>query len=75
MIVLKIEQTEKGLAIVLSPQAQELLGATAGQDVGFEISEDGQLKIGALDMAFEARRTRGRAFLKRYDETFQALAK
>ncbi|MBL8555616.1 MAG: hypothetical protein JNL41_15190 [Phenylobacterium sp.] len=75
MIVLKIEETEKGLAIVLTSEAQELLGATAGQDLGFEISEEGQLTIGRLDMSFEARRARGRAFLKRYDKTFQSLAK
>ena len=75
MIVLKIEQTEKGLAIVLSPEAQELFGAIAGQDVGFEVSDDGQLTIGKLDMSFEARRERGRAFLKRYEKTFRDLAK
>lgn len=75
MIVLKIEQTDKGLAILLSPEAQELLGAQAGRDMGFEISADGQLMISALDMSFDARRERGRAFLKRYDKTFQALAK
>ncbi|TAL29908.1 MAG: hypothetical protein EPN98_19130 [Phenylobacterium sp.] len=75
MIVLKIEETEKGLAILLSPEAQELLGATAGKQVGFEVSGDGQLTIGQLDMSFEARRARGRAFLDRYDKTFQDLAK
>ncbi len=75
MIMLKIAQTDAGLAIVLSPEAEQLLGALAGQQVGFEVSEDGQLTIGALDMSFEARRARGRAFLKRYDKTFQALAK
>lgn len=75
MIELKIEQTEKGLAIVLTPEAQELLGAADGRSIGFEVSEDGQLMLGALDMSFEARRERGRAFLKRYDETFKALAK
>lgn len=75
MIVLKVEQTEKGLAIVLSSEAQELLGATPGQDVGFDVSADGQLTIGRLDMSFEARRERGRAFLKRYEKTFQDLAK
>lgn len=75
MIVLKIKQTEDGLAILLSPEAQELLGAADGQSVGFQVSEDGQLSLGAVDMSFEARRARGRAFLKRYDKTFQALAK
>ncbi len=75
MIVLKIDQTEKGPAILLTPEAQELLGAVIGQQVGFAISDDGQLSIGALDMSLEARRERGRAFLRRYDKTFQALAK
>jgi hypothetical protein len=75
MIVLKIAETEEGLAIVLNPEARQLLGDMAGQHVSFEVTEDGQLTIGALDMSFEARRERGRAFLKRYDKTFQALAK
>ena len=75
MIVLKIDQTEKGPAILLTPEAQSLLGAVVGQEVGFQVSEDGQLSIGARDLSFEARRERGRAFLKRYDKTFQALAK
>lgn len=75
MLMLKIEQTDAGLAIVLTPEAQEILGATAGQQVTLQTTEDGRLVIAALDMSFEARRERGRAFLKRYDKTFQALAK
>lgn len=75
MIFLKIAQTDEGLAILLSPEALELLGALAGQEAGFEVSQDGELTIGARDMSFEARRERGRAFLERYDKTFQALAK
>eukprot|EP01041_Mallomonas_annulata_P015900 gene15900-33500_t len=58
MIVLKIDQTEKGPAILLTPEAQALLGVAIGQQVGFQISEDGQLSIGALDVSFEARRAR-----------------
>lgn len=75
MIVLKITQTEDGLAILLNPEAQALLGAAEGQSVGFQVPDEGQLTIAPLDMSFEARRARGRAFLKRYDKTFQALAK
>lgn len=75
MILLNIAQTDAGLAIVLSPEAQEVLGAAAGQQVGFEVTQKGELVIASLDMSFEARRERGRAFLKRYDKTFQALAK
>ena len=75
MLMLKIEETEAGLAIVLTPEAQEILGASAGQQIALQTTEDGRLVIAALDMSFEARRERGRAFLKRYDKTFQALAK
>ena len=75
MIVLKIAETADGLAILLSPEAQELLGAIPGGEVGFEISPDGELVLASQDMSFEARRARGRAFLKRYEKTFKALAK
>ena len=75
MIVLKVTKTSEGLAILLSPEAQELLGAADGQSVGFQVSEEGQLTIGPVDTSVGARRARGRAFLKRYDKTFQALAK
>jgi hypothetical protein len=75
MIVLKIAQTGDGLAILLSPEVQELLGATPGGEVGFEVSPNGELVLAAQDMSFEARRARGRAFLKRYEDTFKALAK
>jgi hypothetical protein len=75
MIVLKITQTADGPAILLSPEALELLGASVGEQVSFSVSETGELTIGPQDMSFEARRERGRAFLKRYDKTFKALAK
>jgi hypothetical protein len=35
MVVLKVAQTGNGLAILLTPEAQELLGAAAGQEIGF----------------------------------------
>ncbi|WP_337188258.1 AbrB/MazE/SpoVT family DNA-binding domain-containing protein [Phenylobacterium sp.] len=75
MIVLRIDETEKGPAIVLSAEALELLGASTGQTVGLQVTPSGEVTIAARDMSFEARRQRGRAFLKRYDKTFQALAK
>jgi hypothetical protein len=75
MIVLKIAQTDGGLALLLSPEAQEFLGAVAGHEVSLGLSDDGDLVLAAQDISFEARRARGRAFLKRYEKTFQALAK
>ena len=75
MIVLKIAQTADGLAILLNAEAQQLLGVAAGEEVGFEVSENGELVLAAQDMSFDARRERGRAFLKRYEKTFKTLAK
>lgn len=75
MIALKVMQLSEGMALVLSEEARELLGASEGDTLYFEASPDGGLRLAKLDMSFEARRERGRAFLKRYQKTFEALAK
>ncbi len=75
MIPLKVTQVGEGMALVLSDEARELLGASDGDTLYFEASPDGGLRLAKLDMSFEARRERGRAFLKRYQKTFDALAK
>ena len=56
-------------------QSQGFKSLQEGQRVSFEVTQNGELVIASLDMSFEARRERGRAFLKRYDKAFQALAK
>lgn len=75
MIVLTIEETEKGLAILLSPEAQELLGATAGKHVGFEVTAERSLLIGPLSADLEEQLKIGGELMRRYDWTFKTLAK
>jgi len=75
MIALKVAQVGEGMALLLNDEARELLGASAGDTLYFEVSPEGDLRLTKLDMSFEARRERGRAFLKRYQKTFDALAK
>lgn len=75
MIALKVAQFGEDMAFVLSDEARELLGVKEGDTVYFEAAPDGGLRLAKLDMSFEARRERGRAFLKRYQKTFDALAK
>jgi hypothetical protein len=75
MTYLKYTQTEDGLAVVLSPELEQLLGAAQGGEVGVEVSDDGKVTLVGRDMSPEARRERGRAFIQRYQQTFEALAK
>jgi len=75
MTYLKITQTEDGLAVVLNDELGQLLGAAAGGKVAARVSEDGKVTLVAEDMSPEARRERGRAFIQRYQKTFEALAK
>ncbi len=75
MIALKVTQIGEGMALVLNDEARELLGATEGDTLYFEAAPEGGLRLAKLDMSFEARRERGGAFIKRYQKTFDALAK
>jgi hypothetical protein len=74
MIILKVTQTDAGPALLLSEEAQQVLGVGAEGEVGLVISESGEVTIAAQDMSPEARRERGRAFIRRYQQTFEALA-
>ena len=75
MIALKVAQVGEGMALLLNDEARELLGASAGDTLYLEVSPEGDLRLTKLDMSLEARRERGRAFLKRHQKTFDALAK
>jgi hypothetical protein len=75
MTYLKFTRTEDGLAVVLNPELERLLGAAPGAEVAVEVSEDGKVMLVGRDMSPAARRERGRAFIKRYQQTFEALAK
>jgi len=75
MIALKVTQIDGDMALVLNDQMRELLGVAEGDVVYVRVSADGELTLAKQDMSFEARRERGRAFLSRYQKTFDALAK
>lgn len=75
MIVPKIAQTTEGPAILLTEEAQQLLGISASGQVSLTISDEGEVRVTGLEMSDQARRDRGRAFIERYRETFEALAK
>ena len=71
----KITRTKDGLAIVLNPELEQLLSAADGGEVGVEVSDEGKVMLTGREMSPEARRERGRAFIQRYQQTFEALAK
>jgi hypothetical protein len=75
MTYLKITRTKDGLAVVLNEELQQLLGAADGGEIAVEVSADGKVLLVGQDMSPEARRERGRAFIRRYQKTFDALAK
>jgi hypothetical protein len=75
MTYLKFTETKDGFAVVLNPELEQLLGAAPGGEVAVKVSEDGTVTLVGRDMSPEARRERGRAFIKRYQQTFEALAK
>jgi hypothetical protein len=75
MTYLKITQTKDGLAVVLNEELQQLLGVADGGELRAEVSEDGNVMLVGQDSSCGARRERGRAFIQRYQKTFNALAK
>lgn len=75
MTYLKITQTKDGLAVVLNDELQQLLGAADGGQLRAEVSDEGEVVLVRQDLSLEARRERGRAFIQRYQKTFEALAK
>jgi hypothetical protein len=75
MFMLKITQTADGLAILLDEEAKQVLAVGAGSEISARLNDDGEIVLAPQDMSPEARRERGRAFIQRYQKTFDALAK
>jgi hypothetical protein len=46
-----------------------------GGELSAEVSEDGNVMLVGQDTSLDARRERGRAFIQRYQKTFDAPAK
>ncbi len=75
MVALKVAKIGDALAVVLTEELREALGVSEGGTLYAEASDEGAVMLIGRDMSFEARRARGREFIKRYEKTFQALAK
>lgn len=75
MVALKVARIGDDLAVVLTQELREALGVAEGGILYAEQSETGEVMLVAQDDSFEIRRARGRAFIKRYQKTFDALAK
>lgn len=75
MIALKVTKVGNDLVVVLPEELQELLGVAEGATFYAEASDDGDVRLARRDMSIDARRERGRAFMRRYKSTLDALAK
>jgi hypothetical protein len=75
MVALKVARIGDDLAVVLTQELREALGAAEGGTLYAEQSDTGEVMLVTQDASFEARRARGRAFIQRYQKTFDALAK
>jgi hypothetical protein len=75
MVALKVVRIGDDLAVVLTQELREALGVAEGGALYAEQSETGEVMLVTQDASFEARRARGRAFIKLYQKTFDALAR
>jgi len=73
MIALKVAHTPDGLALLLTVEARELLGAGEGDAAPFEASPEGGLRLAKLDMSFEVVAREG-ARSSAYKKSLDALA-
>ncbi|HEX5377512.1 MAG TPA: hypothetical protein VFW47_03020 [Phenylobacterium sp.] len=75
MIALKLEQRGADLVIVFDPAVCAALSLKAGDAVRIQRADGALVGTVEHDMEHEARAARSRAFLKRHQKTFDALAK
>jgi len=73
MITLQVEQAGDRLCVVLTAEAQALLGAKAGDAVQISRGAGGELSLATVDQEHAARQERGRALLRRFRRTFEAF--
>jgi hypothetical protein len=74
MIALKVEKIGDQVAVILSEEALELLGAEIGGVLHLEPSADGSALVAVTqEVWLDDHHARGRAFLKRYNRTFDRL--
>ncbi|HEV2530298.1 hypothetical protein [Phenylobacterium sp.] len=74
MIALKVEKIGDQIALVLTQEALEVLNAEVGGVLHLEPSADGATLVAVTQEVWvDDPHARGRAFLKRYNRTFERL--
>lgn len=74
MIALKVEKIGDKVAVVLTEEAIDMLNAQVGGTLHLEPTSDGHVLAAATKETWiEDPHARGRAFLKRYNRTFEQL--
>jgi hypothetical protein len=73
MIVLKVEKIGDQIAVILNEEALEVLNAEVGGTLHLEPIRDGVIAAVTQEVWVDDRHARGRAFLKRYNRTFERL--
>jgi hypothetical protein len=75
MIALKVEKIGDQIAVILTEEALAVLNAEVGGTLRLEPSRDGMVLASVTQEVWvEDPHARGRAFLKRYNRTFDQLA-
>jgi hypothetical protein len=75
MIALKIEKVGDQVAVILTEEALDLLNARVGGVLHLEPTSDGAVLAAVTQETWiEDPHARGRAFLRRYNRTFQRLS-
>ena len=74
MIALKVEKIGDQVAVILTEEALEVLNAEVGGTLHLEPSRDGAALVAVTqEVWLDDPHARGRAFLKRYNRTFERL--
>lgn len=71
MLALKVEKIGDRVAVVLTEEALGALGVGPGDTLHVEPSADGVLREVTRETWIEDPHARGRAFLRRYNKTFE----
>jgi len=75
MIALKVEKIGDQIAVILNQEAIDVLNAKVGGTLHLEPTSNGHvLAVVTKEVWVEDPHARGRAFLKRYNRTFEQLS-
>jgi hypothetical protein len=75
MIALKVEMIGDQIAVILNEEAVDVLNARVGGVLHLEPTADGHVLAAVTEEVWiEDPHARGRAFLKRYNRTFERLS-